>query len=421
MKRKFLILLIFGTLLSQHVFLGDMNQDSELDVTDIVQLVNCILFFVPDEHQFINADVNQDGNLNILDITIVVELIMDTWCRSYERQCNPATLECCTDHDIEFEVNTWGILSSKIFDTWIFSSDLIYGIGRLNLFEAGHYSGAMWDGESWQVIELIREWAVLEPRGIWAFSQNDIYFAHGSILHWDGDLNTDVEMVWERDYINYPELAVYNIWAFSPDDMYFVGPGGCIVHYDGEEFVYMDSGTDLWLRDVWGYENPDTGEKTVWACAYDATGNLPIPSVFLVYRGDEWEPVFDMDELFYQYLYDQLSGGVTSIWASENHLYVLTHNGLYKCPLDTQGEGTLILEAEWYVDGWSKVRGTSDNDIFIAGIYGEIIHYDGETWHQFDLGSNYNPDNIHINGSTVLFGGNTLDGMTRALLIRGTR
>ncbi len=54
--------------------LGDLNEDGNLNVLDVVILVNLILSG-DDSNQ--TGDLNQDGNLNILDIVTLVNLILD--------------------------------------------------------------------------------------------------------------------------------------------------------------------------------------------------------------------------------------------------------------------------------------------------------------------------------------------------------
>ena len=53
--------------------LGDLNDDFELNIQDIVLIVNCILF---DQDYTENADLNQDYGINILDITQIINLIL---------------------------------------------------------------------------------------------------------------------------------------------------------------------------------------------------------------------------------------------------------------------------------------------------------------------------------------------------------
>jgi len=417
---KILILLALVTFsYSQDVVLGDLNNDQAVNVIDIVDLVDIIFGTEPDGYQLQSGDLNADGELNIQDIVLIVEIILDIICPEFEYQCNTASLDCCTTHDVDFSVYTFGTFASNIFDSWIFSEDYIISVGYLSVAGQGHFSGVEWDGNNWVMIQFWRNNSIQNPRGIWSFSGNDVYLAEGSISHWDGNQEYEVTREWTVDLEDYPGEGVYNIWAASQNSIYFVGPGGCIIHFDGDVFTRMDSGTDIWLKDVWGYVDPETGAETVWACGWD----YDLATVLLIYDGDTWDPVYDADEYAWELLPDHLSNIVLSVWSTDSFLYVLTGNGLYQCSHETTGEGTLILENEWFVDSRWQVRGLSDNDIFIAGYNQEIMHYNGETWAQI----NYSPgdylDNLHVTDHVLIAGGYRAEEVpiVRALLLHGVR
>ncbi len=55
---------------------GDVNQDGQLNILDIVGMVGFITgATIPDSNQFAAADINNDGVLNVLDIVMAVNLI----------------------------------------------------------------------------------------------------------------------------------------------------------------------------------------------------------------------------------------------------------------------------------------------------------------------------------------------------------
>ena len=59
--------------------LGDVNQDSQLNILDITGLVNIALGLVdPEECQLEISDLNLDSSVNILDILALVTLILST-------------------------------------------------------------------------------------------------------------------------------------------------------------------------------------------------------------------------------------------------------------------------------------------------------------------------------------------------------
>ena len=72
MNKIFIIVLMSTFIYSQ--CLGDVNEDYEIDVQDIVIMVNIIL--TSDELDYNNADINGDEGLNILDIIGIINIIL---------------------------------------------------------------------------------------------------------------------------------------------------------------------------------------------------------------------------------------------------------------------------------------------------------------------------------------------------------
>jgi len=57
----------------ENTILGDVNNDSTIDVLDIVLMINMVL---NNEYQII-ADINEDGLLNILDVVLIVSILVE--------------------------------------------------------------------------------------------------------------------------------------------------------------------------------------------------------------------------------------------------------------------------------------------------------------------------------------------------------
>ena len=75
MKRYlFIIILLIANIYGQvNRTIGDINDDGEIDVIDVVLLVSSILDGAVNE----NGDINQDGSLDILDIVLLVDIILN--------------------------------------------------------------------------------------------------------------------------------------------------------------------------------------------------------------------------------------------------------------------------------------------------------------------------------------------------------
>ena len=55
--------------------LGDINNDNVIDILDVVETINFILFENEEDEEC--SDINQDGIINIIDIVMMVNIILD--------------------------------------------------------------------------------------------------------------------------------------------------------------------------------------------------------------------------------------------------------------------------------------------------------------------------------------------------------
>ena len=57
---------------------GDINQDSIINILDIVLLINFILSAeTPSDSEFLSSDMNLDGIINILDVVLIINIILN--------------------------------------------------------------------------------------------------------------------------------------------------------------------------------------------------------------------------------------------------------------------------------------------------------------------------------------------------------
>ena len=62
--------------LNNDTVLGDLNNDSILNINDVIFLIGVILNTIDLGDEEINGDINQDMELNVLDITLLIERIL---------------------------------------------------------------------------------------------------------------------------------------------------------------------------------------------------------------------------------------------------------------------------------------------------------------------------------------------------------
>ena len=87
---------VFNIIVVSYV-LGDANGDGEINVSDIVEIVNCIMEKPSSRFVAAAADLNGDGEVNVTDIVQVVNIIMTAGSASSRSEKN---LAVATDNDL---------------------------------------------------------------------------------------------------------------------------------------------------------------------------------------------------------------------------------------------------------------------------------------------------------------------------------
>ncbi len=283
-------------------------------------------------------------------------------CDDGFHNCGETLTECCMDstsHYFTWTIDTLGIYGSYLNDVAIVDENNIWVVGNIET-DSGSYNAARWDGEEWELMLIVNPDPI---KGIIYFSENDIWMVNGYPMHWDGNVWTLYPL---HDYGM--QVAVEHIWGTSSNDLYFVGLNGSIVHYDGENFVKMDSGTDVDLKDVAG--TPD-GEY-----------------VFVAGRNDSGESIALMIHDFHvETLYEgegaisEPYGVILSVSVNNSIAYFATSSLLWKYNFSTVNS-VIIPGDEIFLDNRTikKIVVNNQNDIFIMTNWAEQIHYNGNTW-----------------------------------------
>ncbi len=164
-------------------------------------------------------------------------------------------------------------------------------------------------------------------------------------------------------YDNPPSADYVDVWGTSSSDVFAVGYDGTIVHYNGETWSPMTSGTTARLYGVWGTSSTD-----VYVVGHDGT--------ILHHDGETWNSMTS-----------GTSSALLAVWGtSMSEVYAVGANGAV---LHFDGEiwspmtsGTAApLHGVW---------GTSSGDVFAVGAFGTVVHYDGTTWSSMTSGTTEN-------------------------------
>jgi len=191
----------------------------------------------------------------------------------------------------------------------------------------------------------------------WGSSSSDVFAVgkDGLILHYDGQS-------WEK-MTSGTSQTLTAVWGSSSSDVFSVGASGTILHYDGNAagtWITMNSGTTKDLGGVWGVSS-----SQVVAVGDSGTAVL--------YDGTSWTPF----ELF--------NGRINDVWISTSKdIFALVSNTV--CHYRYSAAGWELMPAGTTATLWA-VWGFSSSDVFAVGNSGTIVHYNGTSLESMTSGT----------------------------------
>ncbi len=287
-----------------------------------------------------------------------------------------------TSHDFIWTVDTIAFAGGWMYDIHGSSKNDVWVVGQFRVSDTvSSANAAHWNGDIWEPTRVDpAPYGFSEMFAVFALSENDVWFVSGCAFHWDG-LRFTPHCSAEGFYGGY---AYYDIWASARDDVYFVGAQGKIVHYDGDSFHLMESGTTQKLRRITGWVDQTTGLTHLWVAS---NGSYPNRGLLLYYDGIEWETIWDDNHPFFPETQYLDAGG---IWAFKNGELVLYTGGsidgqITHHKLTNLNDYNLLLKSR---NGFIRnLHGNNFNDYFASGDLSNLIHYNGLTFRSFhDLG-----------------------------------
>ena len=71
------MLYVLDELVGNNILPGDLNNDQQINVLDVITMVNIILVETPTDEQFNAGELNGDGLINVVDVIVLVNMILD--------------------------------------------------------------------------------------------------------------------------------------------------------------------------------------------------------------------------------------------------------------------------------------------------------------------------------------------------------
>jgi len=184
---------------------------------------------------------------------------------------------------LHYNGSIWSAMVSGTTDqlhgVWGSAGNNVYAVGGSGLIL--HYNGSVWSqmpsGTSYGILD------------VWGSGPNDVFAVvayyylashYGQILHYDGS-------AWSvRDGTGY----LIDVCGNAPNDVFAVGYAGLVQHYDGGNWLQMNSGTSALLNSVWcggprnifvaGGSEPSLGQGVLIHYDGVAWSSLAVPSYF---------------------------------------------------------------------------------------------------------------------------------------------
>lgn len=278
-----------------------------------------------------------------------------------------------TSHNFTWQKFTFGIGASSVLrDVAIIDENNIWAVGEIYADTTGQaYNAVHWDGTNWTLKKIYYYGAcsaVEYPplKAIYAFSSNNIVITNGGSIGWfDGN-----SVILDCGVNPLLTGSINKIWGISSNDLYIVGNDGNIAHYQNGVWSKIESGTNLNIVDIWGDTNPFTNKTEIICGAANIFVN---PGSDLIRIKDD----------FTTEILDKTGMGQTfaPLWFKSGIRYYVVGGGLYK---KTYKDTAIWIDlnqnriiTQYFME---CIRGSALNNIIVAGAYGEVLHFNGQSW-----------------------------------------
>jgi hypothetical protein len=317
-----------------------------------------------------------------------------------------------TSHDMEWEIfrlGKPGISGSTLRDIHALNDTDVWAVGTflidaepdsLGILEE-RFNAMHWNGREWRFTNINNEsFGPTSPAAgkrlhrelmaVWVFGHNDLLTFKREGLVWYNENSTKWgydPYVHEWKYLKYrgeevPKETglggIEKIWAYSRDDIYFCGTLGAIRRRNDGKWTRINSGTENALHDIYGDR-----KGQLWTGGYDFFDDS---RTFLTVKDDR---AYEMN------VKDFYGGPVHghTVYASGDTLYAFIGNAiLVQSTVDTTHYRYTAGRGTWPVYGFiESIRGRGNNNIFAAGAYGTILHYNGRSWKMVAIPTFDNP------------------------------
>lgn len=312
---------------------------------------------------------------------IIVCLLLTLLSCRHSTEAPPPPPPDTTTQSFGWTVQTFGDGASSVFyDAAIVNDTLAYAVGgiykkdSLGNWDADAYNLARWNGKRWELLRVHFPGpcvAVDFPPllAIWAFSEDNILLSNGGMIaRYDGVLTTV-----DCRVNSLLAGAIQKIYAPNTEEVYLVGRSGSLLRYAAGEWHSLLTGTTMTIQDVWGSRNTSTNRLEVMAVAGDPLSAGDTRKILSISDGN----VYNLSE-------DGVNVALNGTWFIAGSCYYISGGRVYNKTELSQQNWSDALNGQT-LDTFYKyaVRGTAQNDVYVTGEFGNLLHYNGESWKNF--------------------------------------
>ncbi|HFB67600.1 MAG TPA: hypothetical protein ENJ66_01445 [Calditrichae bacterium] len=284
-----------------------------------------------------------------------------------------------TSHDIEWTVydipSPYG--SGVLYDVAIVDENDIWAVGEIYSDSNQTwlpYNAVHWDGKKWELgrvyFPIVCGQNSLTPypsKAVLAFDNNEIWISSS------GDKLAILKNGKQIDQFCLPRsvaMSINKMWGiFSKSkDFYICGYNGLIGHFDGEQWHRIESGTDLPLRDIWG----------VWNIFKHRYQILAIGSDIFSFKPSQVLEIFPDSSI--QQSTQGLPNSITGIWGWKGIEWYISGDGVYYRRYSQEKWDKVDEVSSVFT---RSVRGMGPTDVFVAGDFGYLAHWNGKSWYRY--------------------------------------
>jgi hypothetical protein len=318
-----------------------------------------------------------------------------------------------------------GSLQTQMKSIWGSSSKDVYVTGRNSDPWGSMYH---FDGTRWSEVNLRPEHGgyidnIIDMRSIIGFSENNIwaggcagYQEGGHLIHYNGNKWTTVK---------YPyNLMGTQLWCMtgtSSNDLWLGGENtNYTFHYNGSTWrkdslpiiipTYINLGDEFILRSI---ISDNIGNiYAIGDSHYQSEPPLVEIKYFFSWKNSQWKL---LDSAIFSPQIFEFKWGYNDLWMSPSNTLYSTDSKIYKMQ---DGKWVMMYDA---INNLEALSGSSDNNIFVVGDFGTVLHYNGTDWYTLPV---YNDPitsyyGVWTDGTEVFIVGVTSTFPNKSVVIHG--